>query len=261
VSDFFQQLQRLLAGGEPFVSATVVDTVGSVPQDQGAKMLVTAAGLHHGTVGGGRVERKAIEEAQRLLAAEPGEPRVRFVEWNLKRDVGMTCGGSVKLYFEAFNVTGWRIVVFGAGHISNALTRMLVQLDCRVTCYDTREEWLAKLPDSPRLSRVLSADLPAEVATLPDDAFVLLMTMGHATDRPILLEILRTRTFPYLGVIGSRAKAQRLKKDILEAGLPPELRDAFYCPMGLDVGSNHPAEIAVSVTAQLLQERDGKRQL
>jgi xanthine dehydrogenase accessory factor len=260
VSDFFAEVQKLLATGEPFAAVTVVDTVGSVPQDQGAKMLVTATGLRHGTVGGGRVERKAIEEAQRLLGTGPGEPRVGFVEWNLKRDVGMTCGGSVKLYFEAFNVIGWRIVVFGAGHIANALTRMLVQLDCHVTCYDTREEWLARLPDSPRLSRVLSTDLPCEVARLPDDAFVLLMTMGHATDRPILLEILRTRTFPYLGVIGSRAKAQRLRKDVTEAGLPPELRDAFFCPMGLDLGSNHPAEIAVSVAAQLLEERDRRRE-
>ena len=258
MSDFFAQLQALLASGAPFVSVTVVHTVGSVPQDQGAKMLVTAEGLRHGTVGGGRVERKAIEEAQRLLSPDAPE-RTHFVEWNLKRDVGMTCGGSVKLYFEAFNLTRWRIAVFGAGHVAGALIPLLVQLDCHVTCYDTREEWLARLPDSPRLSRVLSPDLPAEVAKLPDDAFVLLMTMGHATDRPILLEILRGRDFPYLGVIGSAAKAARLKKDVVEAGLPPQLRDAFFCPVGLDVGSNHPVEIAVSVAAQLLQQRDRVR--
>ena len=259
MSDFFAQLQALLAGGAPFVAVTVVHTVGSVPQDQGAKMLVTREGLHSGTVGGGRVERKAIEEAQRLLGADAAERGLHFVEWNLKRDVGMTCGGSVKLYFEAFNLVRWRIVVFGAGHVANALVRLLVELDCHVTCFDTREEWLARLPDSPRLSRVLSTDLPAEVAGLPDDAFVLLMTMGHATDRPILVEILRTRAFPYLGVIGSAAKAARLKKDVVEAGLPAELRDAFYCPVGLDVGGNHPVEIAVSITAQLLQRRDAVR--
>jgi xanthine dehydrogenase accessory factor len=259
MSDFFGELQQILSTGTPFVAVTVVDTVGSVPQNQGARMLVTAAGLQYGTVGGGRVERRAIEEAQALLGVGATEPRMRFFEWNLKRDVGMTCGGSVKLFLEAFNVAPWRIVVFGAGHIANALTRLLVELDCQITCYDTREEWLARLPESPRLTPVLSPDLPAEVAKLPDDAFTLLMTMGHATDRPILLEILRTRELPYLGVIGSAAKAQRLKKDIVEAGLPAELRDAFFCPVGLEVGSNHPAEIAVSVTAQLLQVRDRLR--
>ena len=253
---FHDRFQELLATGAPFVAVTVVDTVGSVPQDRGAKMLVTARGLESGTVGGGRVEAKAIGEAMELLRAESLADRTRFVEWNLKRDVGMTCGGSVKVYYEAYNVGIWRIVVFGAGHVASALVRLLGQLDCRVTCYDTRPEWLARLPAAPNLTPVLSADLPGEVAALPDDAFVLLMTMGHATDRPSLLEILRTRAFPFLGVIGSAAKAARLKKDVTEAGLPAEGRDAFLCPVGLPIGGNHPAEIAVSVAAQLIQVRD-----
>ena len=250
---FIEHLHDLLHAGTPFVSVTVVDAVGSVPQDQGAKMLVTEAGRFHGTVGGGRIEKKAVDEAQNLLRSEG---RAQFVDWNLKRDVGMTCGGSLKLYFEAFNVESWRIVIFGAGHVANALSRVLVDLDCRITCFDTREEWLSRLPASVRLTPVLSTDLASEVAALSDDAFVLLMTMGHTTDRPILLEILRTRSFPYLGVIGSKAKAARLRKDIAEAGLPPEAGTAFYCPLGLPVGSNHPTEIAVSIVAQLLQERD-----
>jgi xanthine dehydrogenase accessory factor len=94
------------------------------------------------------------------------------------------------------------------------------------------------------------------VADLPDHAFVLLMTMGHATDWPILQEILKTRSFPYLGVIGSQAKAARLRKAVIEAGLPDEAAQRFYCPIGLDLGNNHPQEIAISVVAQLLQERD-----
>ena len=257
--NFYEEFLALLESGTAFVSVTVVDVVGSVPQDRGAKMLVTADRLHHGTVGGGRIEAQAIEQARALLAASAPEDRTRFVDWNLKRDVGMTCGGSVKLYFEAFNVATWQIVIFGAGHIANALTRVLVQMDCRITCFDTREEWLGRLPSSPGLAAVLSEDLAGEVARLPDDAFVLLMTMGHASDRPILLEILRTREPPYLGVIGSAAKAQRLRKDVSEAGLPAEYRDRFLCPVGLDLGTNHPGEIAVSIAAQLLQRRDELR--
>jgi xanthine dehydrogenase accessory factor len=259
MDEHYAQARALLDAGAPFVAVTVVDATGSVPCDQGAKMLVTARGLFHGTVGGGRVEHKAVEEARRMLEEGPAAPRMRFVDWNLKRDVGMTCGGSLKLFFEAVNAAPWQIVVFGAGHVAQTLTRLLVQLDCRVTCFDTRPEWLEKLPDAPRLTRVLSADLPGEVARLPEGAFVLLMTMGHRTDSPILVEILRTRAFPYLGVIGSAGKAGRLRKDVVEAGLPAASRDAFYCPIGLPIGTNHPAEIAVSVVAQLLQERDRAR--
>ncbi len=254
---FFESLSELMAGGTPLVTVTVVDTMGSVPQDRGAKMIVTNAGLHSGTVGGGKVETKAIAEAQQMLRGEI-DGKTRFASWNLNKDVGMTCGGIVKLYFEAFNVPRWNIVVFGAGHISQALNSILVNLDCSITCIDPRQEWLDKLPQSPKLKRVLTSDMPSMVKTLPDDAFVVLMTMGHTTDKPILLEILRTRTFPYLGVIGSDSKAIILKRDIAEAGLPKELESAFFCPVGLDLGTNHPYEIAVSIVAQMMQVRDAR---
>jgi xanthine dehydrogenase accessory factor len=256
---FFETLNDLIASGAPVVAVTVVDAVGSVPNDRGSKMIVTAGGLHTGTVGGGRVEKKAIDEALRML--DDAAESTRFVNWQLNRDVGMTCGGAVKLYFEAFNVATWNVVVFGAGHIAQALVPLLATLDCRVRCLDTRAEWLGRIAESPRITKTLSTNLAGEVASLPDDAFVVLMTMGHATDSPILVEILRTRRFPFLGVIGSRAKANTLKKDIAAAGLPAEALDSFFCPVGLPIGSNHPSEIAIAIAAQLLEKRDAFRKL
>ena len=251
---FFEAFNELTESGVPFVAVTVVDTVGSTPQDRGAKMLVTSDGRHTGTVGGGKIEARAIEEAKQLLA-DDAAPKTRFFQWSLEKDIGMTCGGIVRVYFEAFNVTRWNVVVFGAGHVANALVDLLLRLDCRVTCLDTREEWLSRIPSSSKLKKVHSTDLPAEVAKIPEGAFVLLMTMGHTTDKPILIEILRTRTFPYLGVIGSNAKAKRLRQDILDAGLGEEMTRAFFCPVGLEIGSNHPQEIAISIAAQMLQIR------
>ena len=257
---FFEELSELMAAGTPLVTVTVVDTQGSVPQDRGAKMIVTSDGLRSGTVGGGKIETKAIAEAQQMLRGEIAD-KTHFVSWNLNKDVGMTCGGIVKLYFEAFNVARWNIVVFGAGHIAQALTRLLINLDCRITCIDPRSEWLEKLPQSPKLTPVQSNDMPSLVKTLPDDAFVVLMTMGHTTDKPILLEILRTRTFPYLGVIGSHSKAVVLRHDIAEAGLPKEMEKAFHCPVGLEIGTNHPWEIAVSIAGQMIDVRDKRSQV
>lgn len=259
--EFYEKLQELLTANVPFVSVTIVDTIGSVPQDAGSKMLVTADGLFFGTVGGGKVEKRAIEEAQAILSKRSASTdRTQFVNWSLDKDIGMTCGGSVKLYFEQFNTNVWSIVVFGAGHCSNALIKLLVNLDCHVTCFDTRQEWLDRLPTSSKLKKVYSAEaLPNMVPSIPDNSFVILMTMGHTTDKPILLEILqhwKERKFPYLGVIGSKAKAVRLKKDIDEASLPAEYKEIFHCPMGLPIGNNHPQEIAISIAAQLLQERD-----
>src|SRR3989304_6033946 len=117
---FIEKLAELSKGGRPFVSVTLVDAVGSTPQDAGTKMLVDVTGLLFGTVGGGRVEHQAIQFAQQMFA-DRNSPTARLVEWNLQRDVGMTCGGEVKLYFEAYNHRSWRIVVFGAGHVAQAL--------------------------------------------------------------------------------------------------------------------------------------------
>src|SRR6476646_7654749 len=98
-----ERLAELSQSGMPFVCVTMVDAIGSTPQDPGSKMLVTATGLDSGTVGGGRVEHKAIEHAlQRLQRPVPKSPRIEWVDWNLKRDVGMTCGASVKLLFETY---------------------------------------------------------------------------------------------------------------------------------------------------------------
>jgi xanthine dehydrogenase accessory factor len=259
---FVERLAELSRSGVPFVCVTMVEAVGSTPQDAGSKMLVAAEGLVTGTVGGGRVEAKAIEHARRLLAkptADSREPiaNCQFLEWNLKRDVGMTCGGTVKLFFETYNHCEWRIIIFGAGHVANAVIQCLGQLDCHVTCIDPRAEWLDKIGDRARLRKIRCDEPRTMVAELPSDAFVVCMTMGHATDRPILEEIFRQgRSFPFLGVIGSRAKRAVLEKELLGAGIPAELAAAFHCPIGLDIGTNQPGEIAVSLVAQLIQERD-----
>lgn len=250
----YEKLNELLFSNVPFVIVTLVDVVGSSPQDTGSRMLVTKDGLYDGTIGGGKVEFKAINEAKALL--ENKSTKTSFVEWNLKCDVGMSCGGIVRIYFEAFHSKIWKIAVFGAGHVANALIPQLLKLDCQIECIDPRQVWLNKLPCSQKLTLIHTEDMASHVKHLDPQTFVLLMTMGHSTDLPILLEILRTKQFPYLGVIGSRAKAVRIKKDIEEAGLPSTCKEAFYCPIGLDLGNNHPHEIAFSVTAQLIQERD-----
>jgi xanthine dehydrogenase accessory factor len=335
---FFEKLNDLLASRRPFVQVTVVDTNGSVPQDVGCKMLVTEEGLFFGTVGGGKVEARAIAEAKAMLVeavefgkhplnssgSSPanlladlsgnlpadlpadlsanlaanlpanlplnqddhggavalrsgtlkgtGDTRARtnrhapvntkFYDWSLNKDIGMTCGGSVKMFMEAFYVNAWRITIFGAGHVSNALIRLLSNLDCQITCYDNRQEWLNKIPDSPRLTKIYALDLVSEVAGIGQNDFVILMTMGHTTDMPILVQILKLhqRTkLPYIGVIGSDAKAARLRKDVLDAGLSEDDARRFRCPMGMPFGTNDPNEIAVSIAAQLLEVRDTER--
>lgn len=257
-SGFVERLAELSRTGQPFVSVTLVEAIGSTPQDAGSKMLVTEAGLSSGTVGGGKVERKALDHAQQLLSQSGAQAVAnQLVEWNLQRDVGMTCGGVVKLFFETYNLCDWRVAVFGAGHVAGALAHCLSQMDCRLTCIDPRQEWLDKITDHSQLTKVCLPEPRMHVADLRDDTFVLCMTMGHGTDRPILEEIFQHgREFPFLGVIGSKAKRAVLKRELLEVGVSSEQIDTVHCPIGLPLGTNQPGEIAVSIAAQLIQERD-----
>lgn len=249
-----QRYTELALAKRPFVAVTLVDAHGSTPSDAGSKMIVTPSGLNHGTVGGGRVEAKAIEVALGMLNSPSGGGGTKFVDWNLKADVGMTCGGRVRLYFESVNVGVWPIVIFGAGHVTQALAKLLAELPCAVTCIDPRVEWLSRLPESVATRCVES---PAdEVAGLSDEAFVLCMTRGHRSDFPVLQRVFELgRAFPFLGVIGSQAKAAVLRRELLGVGIAEDAI-AFRCPVGLPIGSNHPAEIAVSIAAQLLEVRD-----
>ena len=256
--NIYEEVVRLESSGTPFVMVTLVEARGSTPQDAGAKMLVTAKGLHAGTIGGGRLEAKALGLSSEMFGASTKREQPRFVQWSLREDVGMTCGGTVKLYFEPHLVSTWTIAIFGAGHIAQALVPVLLPLPCSILVLDSRQSWLESLPRSCNLQTKLiaSEELPLALDSLPPDSFVLLMTQGHSTDRPILQRALVNKEFPFLGVIGSKAKAHILRKELEAAGLDQSTSAKFECPLGLPFGSNHPHEIAISIAAQLLMVRD-----
>ena len=234
---------------------TLVEATGSTPQDAGAKMLVDVEGLVHGTVGGGKVEQRAIQHALSMLS-DPLQQRA-IVDWNLQRDIGMTCGGLVKLFFEVYNSKRWNIVVFGAGHVAQSLVRLLCTLDCDITCLDTRQQWLDRLQDAPRLTKRCVADLSIEAEKITSADYVICMTMGHATDRPILATLFMNRIEPaYLGVIGSKSKRGVLLRELKSDGIAADVAERFLCPIGLPIGTNQPSEIAISIAAQLLEYRD-----
>ena len=249
-------MQALLEEGTSFVCVTLVDIKGSTPRAQGGRMLVTVSGLHSGTIGGGLVEAKALEFSQEFLQQNKLSGQTKFVQWNLNRDIGMSCGGSVKLYFERYNTNPWQIMIFGAGHVAQALIPLLLTLDCKLTCYDTRREWLDKLPESPKLNKLCVENYEDKVEQTSEKAFVLIMTHGHRSDFYVVQKFLEQRSQPFLGVIGSRSKAATLKNELKKEGLKQKQIEKIFCPIGFSLGGNHPQEIAVSITAQLLYERD-----
>lgn len=247
-ADFLDRYLHRIDSGQPFVIATVVEAHGSVPTEVGARAIVTQAGLDFGTIGGGKLEARALRMSLEMLE---GHQDYRFEDWSLKADVGMTCGGRVKLFFERCNRRRWTIAIFGAGHVSQAVARLLTTIPCKVIAIDPRQDWLDRYPTCVLKVRL---DNPRDyVSELPDESFVLCMTRGHSSDLPVLREIARrTKPFLYVGAIGSAAKKAVLQKELRADGADIE-RFSFHCPVGLPIGSNHPGEIAISIVAQLLE--------
>lgn len=252
--NYLSAMEDLHKQEKSFVVITLVHHRGSSPQEVGARAIVSKDGLEFGTVGGGKVENRAIQEAQKML--NEGTPYL-FADWNLQKDIGMTCGGVVSYFFELFEYSHpFQIAVFGAGHIAQELVPLLLKLDCKVLCADSRQEWLDKLPSSPRLKKICQENLADLVKGLPDKTYITLMTMGHGSDLPVLIEVMKQRErFSYVGNVGSEQKAKRLRKDLLDAGIPEEKLTQFFCPVGEDFGHNAPITIAFSIIAQILKLR------
>ena len=253
--DFWDFAQKLTNENTPFVVVTLVSARGHTPQDPGAKAIVSREGIAYGTVGGGKVEARAIGHSLGLI-----EKRVRTPElhtWNLQSDLGMTCGGEVTFLFEIHDAQMWSVALFGAGHVAQALARVLEPMQCQITCIDAREEWISRFPIDSKIRSICLAEPALAVQRFSSDTFFVVITQGHAMDTPILEKIFKTFPRPpYVGVIGSELKGRKILSELRERRVPEESLSLLKCPMGLELGNNHPQEIAVSIAAELIQTRD-----
>lgn len=229
--------------------ATVVDQGGSVPRVSGARMLVYADGAIVGTIGGGEVEHRVIALAQDVIAS--GAP-ARFVA-HLTRDLGMCCGGQLEVYVEPLQIRE-PFVLFGAGHVARAVAPLLVALEFAVTVVDEREE-LATAERFPGCT--LRVEDPLVYATALEggpDAWWFVVSHDHKLDQA-LIEALLPKPCAWLGMIGSRSKVARFLLRLRAAGLDEALFRKLCAPVGLDIGAETPAEIAVSVAAEVVRVR------
>ncbi|MFB0545681.1 MAG: XdhC family protein [Anaerolineae bacterium] len=221
--------------------ATVAEVKGASPAKVGAKIVVWPDGRRVGTVGGGKLEERVVAEAQEAL--RKGESRL--VHYTLREEgedaVGMLCGGEVQIFVELCNPRP-TLLIIGGGHIGRPLAEMGRLLDFDVRVVDVVEE----------------GALPAALDEQPIDSstYIAIITGDHVADELALHHVIDSPAV-YIGMIGSRRKVRILLDNLRKDGVAEAQLQRVYAPIGLDLGGTTPAEIALSVMAQIVKLRSG----
>jgi xanthine dehydrogenase accessory factor len=245
-----------LERGESAALITIVATGGSTPQRVGAKMLAYADGRTAGTIGGGCYEHDALGKAREAIRL--GRPELVHYTLNddLAADSGLICGGQMDVYIEPL-VPASHLYLVGAGHVAHELARVAETVGFQLHVLDDR----AKFASEERFpgAEVVVDDIPQWLsdAALPPSAYVVVVTRGHRYDLDAMRALVGRET-RYLGLIGSRAKVHKIFEALRAEGVPAEQLDRVHAPIGLDIGAVSPAEIAVSIAAELIAARSGR---
>jgi len=230
-----------LASGAPGVLCTVIQVQGSSPGKAGFKILVREDGTTLGTVGGGILEQRVIEKATQVLSDRM--PATEVYDLTEKK-TGMWCGGRVTVFFDPVRAPD-RLLLFGLGHVGRAVRSLAPIAGFRPFVVDDGSEADHQI-DWPSLD-------PFPVIGQWDS--VLLLTLDPALE---LEAVVRLASSPprYIGVLGSSAKAKKMRGLLAGRGIAPD-SIPLHLPVGLSIGAQTPGEIAVSIVSEMIRVRHG----
>ena len=254
---FFAELAEARQARRPCAVVTVAATRGSVPREAGSKMLVYADGSVSGTIGGGKFESLVVEETAAAIRTKQPVLKHYPLHEAAADSFGAICGGEVTVLIEP-QIIGESLFLIGGGHCAKAIARLASECGLMVTIVEDRSEVVTDL--SPTITVVRDLDAPAFIRTREwkrDDALVM-VSRNYELDREALAAALEIPELGYLGMIGSKRKVQMVFDELRQRGAKDETLRRVYAPLGLDIGADSPAEIAVSVLAEVLAILRGK---
>jgi xanthine dehydrogenase accessory factor len=230
---------------------TIAETKGSVPRAAGAKMLVYADGRSSGTIGGGKFEALVRQDAiARMREKKPALKTYPLREGETD-SFGAICGGEVTVLIEP-QLLGEAIYLVGGGNCARAIAELATAAGFAVTMIEDRPEFLRDLPST---LATASETAPAEFIRghrwEADEALVI-VSRNHEIDREALAAAVEQGGAGYVGMIGSKRKVRTVFDHLRERGVAEEKLARVYAPLGLDIGSDSPAEIAISALAEII---------
>jgi len=249
------RIADLLQSRKHFVVATITEVKGSCPQKPGARMIVHPDGSFEFTIGGGTFEAEVLQDGQAALNREiPVHRQYRLT----KPDLGMYCQGLVTVMFESYHPVA-QIVIFGGGHVGQALSKLAAASDLFQTIVVDDRPQFADDKKHPDADRVILTDRSflENVPEADEDSYIVIVTRCHATDKLLVLRYIRSGV-AYLGLIGSRAKIRQFRNELGQEGVSSALLDRMHAPIGLPIGGKSPAEVAISILAEVIQIKNAR---
>jgi xanthine dehydrogenase accessory factor len=254
--DLYEELVRLRRLGQKCALATIVQVRGSIPSYESAKLLVREDGSMAGTIGGGCVEAEVWNAAREVIETE----KPKHLTFNLGQDAaydnGLICGGQLDVFVEVV-VPQPQAFIFGAGHISKSLSKVLTLAGFGTTIIDDREAFASR-ERFPEADEVLAGDYEEIFPKLPvhEGSYLVIVTRGHRDDMRVLKWAAGTNA-RYIAMIGSKRKVLNVVRELENEGIPRASLERIFAPMGLEIGAISPEEISISVAAEMIAVRRG----
>jgi xanthine dehydrogenase accessory factor len=252
--DVFDELIRLRGIGQKCALATIVQVRGSIPSFESAKLLVREDGSMVGTIGGGCVEAEVWNAAREVIASN----KPRHMSFSLGQDAaydnGLICGGQLDVFVECITPQP-AAIIFGGGHISKSLAKVLDLAGFRVSVADNREAFAnrERFPEAADVYADEYEDLYPKL-NVTESTFIVIVTRGHRDDMRVLRWAVTTNA-RYISMIGSKRKVIAVIKELEKEGIPSDAFERIYAPMGFEIGAVSPEEIAISVGAEMIAMR------
>jgi xanthine dehydrogenase accessory factor len=242
----------LLDDGVSFALCTVVSSRGSVPGKAGAKMIVLTDGSQFGTVGGA-----GLEEKVKLLGRRAIDERRSFMErFELATGrpgaLDSLCGGAVEILVEYMGAVP-HVLICGGGHVGLEVARLCDQLEYVHSVLDDRAEFASR--ERFPTARGLHVGQPEAwfpTADLARYSHIILVGYSYKIDTEALYQCV-TRYTGYVGLICSRLKRREMFARLRERGVADAAIERIEAPLGLAIGAETPAEIAVSILGSIIQ--------
>jgi len=255
----FEEIARIRAQGEKGAIATVISSRIPPEMKEQSKLVLRADGTIVGGIGaGGFIEDSVRQKAEEVMR----EDYLTVLQFDISEEEaqrwGLEPGDTLDVFVEPI-IAIPTLYLFGGGHVSLQIAKVAKMVGFKIVVIDDRPAFANKerfpMADETRVEDMYTV---FERLHIDDQSYIVAVTRGHQHDEPVIEQAIRTEA-RYIGMIGSKRKISRMWKKLIERGADKQRLTQVHAPIGLEIGADTPEEIAVSIVAQLIESRRGRK--